>query len=108
MENCVEYTNLNKACPKDLLSLSPIDQIVDSTSECNLLSLLDCYSSYHQIPLNEEDQIKTSFITPFSLLLYNHAIWVEEHGGIHTREESKNVCHHNCTKNMVDDVVIKS
>jgi hypothetical protein len=62
---CVDYTNLNKACKKDPFRLSRIDQLVDFTVGCSLLSFLDCYLGYHQIPLKEEDQIKTSFITLF-------------------------------------------
>jgi hypothetical protein len=43
---------------------------VDSTIGCILLSFLDCYSGYHQIPLNEEDKIKTFFVTPFGAFCY--------------------------------------
>jgi hypothetical protein len=39
-------------------------------ANCSLLSFLDCYSGYHQIPLKEEDKIKTSFITPFGAFCY--------------------------------------
>jgi hypothetical protein len=46
---CINYTSLNKACPKDPYPLPRIDQIVDSTSGCDLLSFLDAYSSFHQI-----------------------------------------------------------
>ena len=44
---CVDYTSLNKACPKDHFPLPRIDQIVDSTSGCEILSFLDAYSGYH-------------------------------------------------------------
>jgi hypothetical protein len=67
---CVDYTNLNKQCPKDPFSLPRIDKVVDSTAGCELLSFLDCYSGYHQIALNKDDQIKTSFITPFGAYCY--------------------------------------
>jgi hypothetical protein len=67
---CVDYTNLNKACKKDPFRLPRIDQVVDSMADCSILSFLDCYSRYHQIPLKEEDQIKTSFITPFGAFCY--------------------------------------
>jgi hypothetical protein len=67
---CVDYTNLNKACTKDLVRLPRINQVVDSMSGCSLLSFLDCYSWYHQITLKEEDQIKTSFITLFGIFCY--------------------------------------
>jgi hypothetical protein len=62
---CVDDTDLNKHCPNDSFTLRCIDQIIDSTAGCVLLSFLDYYSGYHQIALKEEDQIKTMFITPF-------------------------------------------
>ena len=67
---CVDNTDLNKHCPKDPFGLPRIDEVVDSTASCELLSFLDCYSGYHQISLKEEDQIKTSFITPFGAYCY--------------------------------------
>ena len=67
---CVDYTDLNKHCPKDPFGLPRIDKVVDSTAGCELLSFLDCYSGYHQISLKKEDQIKTSFITPFGAYCY--------------------------------------
>jgi hypothetical protein len=67
---CVDYTDLNKHCPKDPFGLHCIDEVVDSTASCELLSFLDCYSGYHQISLREEDQIKTSFITSFGAYCY--------------------------------------
>jgi hypothetical protein len=67
---CVDYTNLNKHCPKDPFGLSGIDQIIDSIVGLALLSFLDCYSGYHQIALREEDQSKTLFITPFGAYCY--------------------------------------
>jgi hypothetical protein len=62
---CIDYTSLNKACPKDPFALPRIDQVINSTAGCDLLSFLDAYSGYHQIPLYQPDQIKTSFITPY-------------------------------------------
>jgi hypothetical protein len=66
----VDYIDLNKACKKDPFGLPRIDQVVDSRAGCSLLSFLNCYSGYHQIPLKVEDQIKTSFITPFGAFCY--------------------------------------
>jgi hypothetical protein len=67
---CVDYTDVNKHCPKDPFMLPCIDQVIDYTAGCVLLSFLDCYSGYHQIALKEEDQIKTTFITPFGAYAY--------------------------------------
>ncbi|CAL8153305.1 unnamed protein product [Prunus armeniaca] len=44
---CVDYTDLNKACPKDNFPLPRIDQLVDSTSGNQLLSFMDAYSGYN-------------------------------------------------------------
>jgi hypothetical protein len=63
---CIDFTNLNKAYPKDNFPLPQIDKIVDSTAGCEVMSLLDCFSCYHQIYMKEEDKASTSFITPFS------------------------------------------
>ena len=67
---CIDYTSLNKACPKDHFPLPRIDQIVDSTSGCEILSFLDAYSGYHQIAMKESDQLTTSFITPYGSYYY--------------------------------------
>jgi len=48
---CVDYTSLNKACPKNPFPLPRIDQIVDSTAGCETLSFLDAYSGYYQIKM---------------------------------------------------------
>ena len=66
----VDYTGLNKACLKDHFPLPRIDQIVDSTSGCEILSFLDAYSGYHQITMKESNQIVTSFITPYGSYCY--------------------------------------
>jgi hypothetical protein len=50
--------------------LPRIDQIVDSTTRCELLYFLDAYSRYHEIKLKESDQLATSFITTFVMYCY--------------------------------------
>ena len=67
---CIDYIGLNKACPKDHFPLPCIDQIVDSTLGCKILSFLDAYSGYHQITMKESDQLATSFITPYGSYCY--------------------------------------
>jgi hypothetical protein len=67
---CVDYTSLNKVCPKDLFPLPRIDQVVNSTSGCETLCSLDAYFRYHQIAMKESDQLATSFITPFGSYCY--------------------------------------
>ena len=67
----VDYTNLNEACPKDSFPLPRIDQIVDAPSGHGMLSFLDAFSRYHQIPMHPPDTEKTTFITLHGLLCYN-------------------------------------
>ena len=52
---CVDFTNLNKACPKDSFPLPRIDQLVDSTAGHKLLTFMDAFSGYNQIKMAEED-----------------------------------------------------
>ena len=66
----IDFTNLNKACPKDPFPLPRIDQLVDSASRHARLSFLDAFQGYHQIPMNPADQEKTSFITPRGTYCY--------------------------------------
>jgi hypothetical protein len=67
---CIDYTSLNKACPKDPYPLPCIDQIVDSTSGCDLLSFLDAYYGFHQIQMSSEDRKHTAFVTVDGLYCY--------------------------------------
>jgi hypothetical protein len=67
---CIDYPSLTKACPRDPFPLQRIDQIVDSTSGCDLLCFLDAYSSFHQIPMSREDEEHTTFITVDVLFCY--------------------------------------
>jgi hypothetical protein len=67
---CFDYTSLNKACPKDPFPLPRIDQIVDSTSGCDLLCFLDAYFGFYQIPMSKEDEEHTAFITVYDLFCY--------------------------------------
>ena len=51
----VDFTDLNKACPKDNFPLPRIDHLVDTTSRNQLLSFIDAYSGYNQIPMHVPD-----------------------------------------------------
>ena len=67
---CVDFTDLNRACPKDSFPLPRIDQLVDSTVGHKLLTFMDAFSGYNQIKMAEEDQEKTTFITSQRLYCY--------------------------------------
>jgi hypothetical protein len=72
---CIDFTSLNKACPKDNFPLPRIDKIIDSAAGCEVISLLDCFLGYHQIYMQEEDKVSTSFITPFGMYCF---VWMPE------------------------------
>ena len=61
---CVDFTDLNRAWPKDLFPMPKIDQLVDATYGHPRMSFLDAFQGYHQIALTPEDQEKTAFISP--------------------------------------------
>ena len=67
---CVDFTDLNKACPKDSFPLPRIDQLVDSTAGHKLLMFMDVFSGNNQIKLTEEYQEKTAFITSQGIYYY--------------------------------------
>ena len=60
---CVDFTDLNRACPKDSFPMPQIDQLVDGTLGYTQMSFLDSFQGYHQIPLALDDQEKTAFVT---------------------------------------------
>jgi len=67
---CVEFTDLNKASPKDSYPLPSIDALVDNASGCRMLSFLDAFSRYNQIKMHPRDECKTAFMTETSCYCY--------------------------------------
>jgi len=67
---CVDYTDLNKACPKDAYLLPSIDRLVDGEADKRMLSFLDAFFGYNQIPIYDRDIGKTTFITEASNYCY--------------------------------------
>ena len=61
---CVDFTDLNKACPKDPFPMPRIDQLVDAIVGHPRMSFLDAFQGHHQIPLALDDQEKTTFVNP--------------------------------------------
>lgn len=101
----------NKHCLKDLFGSPRINQDVDSTAGCALLSFLNCYLGYHQIALAPEDQEKTSYITSYGAYCYNTMSFGLKNTGT-TYQQSIQAClAKQWDKNdeaFVDDVVIKT
>ena len=67
---CVDFTDLNKVCPKDSYPLPSIDAFVDSALGCRMLSFLDAFSGYNQIKMHLRDECKTAFMTKLSCYCY--------------------------------------
>ena len=67
---CVDFTNLNKAYPKDPFPLPRIDQLVDATVGHPRMSFQDAFQGYHQIPLAQDNQEKTVFVIPIGNFHY--------------------------------------
>ena len=67
---CIDFTDLNKHCPKDYYPLPAIDVIVKAVTGFAVLMFLDTYKGYHQIPMAEEDAEKIAFITNMGIYCY--------------------------------------
>ena len=108
---CIDYTSLNKVCPKVPFPLPRIDEIVDSTAGCELLSFLDAYSGYHQIKMKESDQLETSFITPFGMYYYVTMPFGLRNAGATYQRCMLHIFGDHLGRNVeayVDDIVVKS
>jgi hypothetical protein len=108
---CVDYTDLNKHCLKDPFALPRIDQVINSTVGCIMLSFLDCFSGYHQKALKEKDLIKTAFITAFGAYAYTTMSFGLKNAGA-TYQQAIQLCLtdqlYRNVEAYVDDVVIKT
>ena len=75
---CVDFTDLNWACPKDPFPVPKIDQLADTTYGHPRMSFLDTFQGYHQIALAAKDQEKTS-LSPLKLTITTqYAVWLKE------------------------------
>jgi hypothetical protein len=107
----IDFTDLNKACPKDEFPLSRINSLIDAAPTLELMSLLDCYSGYHQILMKKEDKPKTSFITPSGTYCYlRMPKGLKNAGGSFSRMNSKVLCTQIGWNVLtyVDDIIVKT
>ena len=108
---CVDFKDLNKACPKDPFPLPGIDQIIDATAGHDSLCFLDAYYGYHQIKMNESDQAATSFITPYGPFCFNTMPFGLKNAGTtyqHVIQTCLEKLIGKTVEAYVDDVVIKT
>jgi len=108
---CVDFRDLNKACPKDSYPLPKIDRLVDVMASHALLSFMDAFSGYHQTPLCLEDQEKTSFITDRSLHCYKVMSFGLKNAGATYQQLVNKLFEPLIAQTMelyVDDMIVKS
>ena len=108
---CIDFTDLNKACPKDSFPLPRIDQLVDSTAGHKLLTFMDAFSGYNQIQIDEEDQEKTAFITSQGLYCYKVMPFGLKNAGATYQRLVNKMFNKQIGRNMevyVDDMLVKS
>ena len=108
---CVDFTDLNKACPKDSYPLPRVDVLVDSTARHQLLSFMDTFSGYNQIRMHEADQEKTSFVTSQGLFYYKVMPFGLKNAGATYQRLMNKMFAQQIGRNVqvyVDDMLVKS
>jgi len=108
---CIDFTNLNEACPKDPFPLPRIDQTVDATAGSELLSFMDAYSGYNQIQMYPPDQEKTAFLTDRGIYCYKMMPFGLKNAGATFQRMVDHVFKDLIGKTMsvyVDDMIVKS
>ncbi|KAK1557267.1 hypothetical protein Q3G72_021359 [Acer saccharum] len=108
---CVDFTDLNKACPKDSFPLPRIDQLVDATTGHETLSFMDAYSGYNQIKMHKPDEEKTAFTTDQGLYCYTVMPFGLKNAGVTYQRLVNKMFARQIGRNMevyVDDMLTKS
>ena len=108
---CVDYTNLNKVRPRDAYPLTNVDRLVDGATGNKVLSFLDAYFGYNQIPMAASDMNKTAFITDDANYFYRVMSFGLKNTGVTYQRLMDKVFSHlmgQCVEVYVDDMVIKS
>nr|KYP55944.1 Transposon Ty3-I Gag-Pol polyprotein [Cajanus cajan] len=108
---CTDFTDLNKACPKDSYPLPNIDCLVDGASGYELLSFMDAYSGYNQIRMHPADEDKTAFIADQANFCYRVMSFGLKNTGETYQRLMDKVLVNQLGRNVeayVDDMVVKS
>lgn len=108
---CIDFRDLNRACPKHHYPLPRIDQLVDSTSGCELLSMMDAYQGYHQIKMHPEDIPKTAFRVFCGIFSFASMPFGLKNAGAIYQRMMDSIFKEQIGRNMtiyVDDMLVKS
>lgn len=68
---CVDFCNLNQASLKDNYPLPVMDHLLQTVSGSEMMSMLDGFLGYNHINVDQEDQHKAAFTTPWGTFAYN-------------------------------------
>ncbi|GKA93483.1 reverse transcriptase domain-containing protein [Tanacetum coccineum] len=108
---CVNFTNINKACPKDCYPLPETDWKIESLAGFHLKCFLDAYKGYHQIQIEEGDEDKTTFFVGEGVFCYRKMSFSLKNAGATYQRLVDKVFSKQIERNLeayVDDMVIKS
>nr|KYP38466.1 Transposon Ty3-G Gag-Pol polyprotein [Cajanus cajan] len=108
---CTDYTDLNKACPKDAYPLPNIDRLVDGAAGHKFLTFLDAYSGYNQIRMYPRDEDKTTFVTESTNYCYQVMPFDLKNAGATYQRLMDKIFGNQIGRNMevyVDDMFVKS
>uniref|UniRef100_A0A2N9IRS3 RNA-directed DNA polymerase n=1 Tax=Fagus sylvatica TaxID=28930 RepID=A0A2N9IRS3_FAGSY len=108
---CVDFRNLNKACPKDEFPLPNMDLLIDSAAGHAMFSFMDGFSGYNQIRMSTKDAEKTAFRTPIGNFYYTVMPFGLKNAGATYQRTMTAMFHdmmHKEIEDYVDDIVVKS
>uniref|UniRef100_A0A2N9HSM7 Uncharacterized protein n=1 Tax=Fagus sylvatica TaxID=28930 RepID=A0A2N9HSM7_FAGSY len=108
---CVDFRNLNKACPKDEFPLPNMDLLIDSAAGHAMFSFMDGFSGYNQIFMSPKDAEKTAFRTPIGNFYYTVMPFGLKNAGATYQRTMTAMFHdmmHREIEDYVDDIVVKS
>jgi hypothetical protein len=108
---CVDFTDLNKACPKDSFPQPRIDQLGDLTAGHRLLTFMDAFSGYNQIMMDDADQEKTSFLTSKGFFCYKVMPFRLTNAGATYQRLMNKMFHNQIGQNVevyIDDMLVKT
>ena len=108
---CIDFTDLNKTCPKNSYLLPRVNVLVDSIAQHQLLSFMDAFFGYNQIRMDELDQEKTSFVTSQGLFCYKVMSFGLKNAGATYQRLMNKMFANQIGRNVqvyIDDMLVKS
>ena len=108
---CVDFIDLNKACPKDSYPLPRVNVLVNFTTQHQLLSFMDAFLGYNQIKMDEVDQEKILFFTSQGLFCYKVMSFSLKNVGATYQRLMNKLFTHQIRRNVqvyVDNMLVKN